>query len=90
MTPQPATETHAERASGFWSDIRTVPNVMSISRILITIASAGLYLQGYRALGLIIGAVAGITDILDGWIARKLNQSTELGAILDRLSDLLT
>ncbi|MCP4447762.1 MAG: hypothetical protein GY811_20855 [Myxococcales bacterium] len=89
MTPQTATEPRAERAPGFWNDIRTIPNLMSISRILITIVSAGLYLSGYQASGLIIGAIAGLTDILDGWLARKLNQSTELGAILDRLSDLV-
>ncbi len=56
---------------------------------MITIVAAGLYLNGYRAMGLIIGAIAGLTDILDGWLARKLNQSTELGAVLDRLSDLV-
>ncbi len=54
-----------------------------------TLMSAGLYLHGYRAAGLIIGAIAGATDMLDGYFARKLNQSTELGAILDRLSDLV-
>jgi len=89
MAPQTAEQSSADPASGFWTDIRTIPNLMSISRILITLLSAGLYLTGYRAAGLIIGAAAGVTDILDGWLARKLNQSTELGAILDRLSDLV-
>lgn len=89
MTPPAAKESSADRASGFWVDIRTIPNLMSISRILITLVSVGLYLNGYTASGLIIGAIAGLTDILDGWLARKLNQTTELGAILDRLSDLV-
>ena len=89
MAPQTAEQSSADRASGFWTDIRTIPNLLSISRILITLVAAGLYLNGYRAAGLIIGAAAGVTDILDGYLARKLNQSTELGAILDRLSDLV-
>jgi len=89
MASQSASELKAAPAAGFFTDIRTVPNILSISRILMTLLAAGLYLTGYRGSGLIIGAVAGITDILDGWLARKLDQSTELGAVLDRLSDLV-
>jgi cardiolipin synthase len=89
MALKTAEQSSADRTSGFWTDIRTIPNLMSISRILITLVAAGLYLHEYRAAGLIIGAAAGVTDILDGWLARKLNQSTELGAVLDRLSDLV-
>ncbi len=90
MAPENADTTRPlESRAGFWSDVQTIPNLMSLSRIFITLACAALYLSGYRALGLILGAVAGATDILDGWLARKLGQTTELGAILDRLSDLV-
>lgn len=53
------------------------------------VVTALLYLEGYRSTALLLGIFAGITDIFDGWLARKLNQTTELGAILDRLSDLI-
>lgn len=76
-------------ASQFWSDLMTVPNLLSCSRIVGIFLSMALYLNGYRGAGLIVGTIAGVTDILDGWLARKLNQATELGAILDRLSDLI-
>jgi CDP-diacylglycerol--glycerol-3-phosphate 3-phosphatidyltransferase len=75
--------------SGFLADLSTIPNLLSLSRIVGILIAGSLYLYGYYKSGLIIGAIAGSTDILDGWIARRLNQSTELGAILDRLSDLV-
>ncbi len=84
-------ETSAPKAGSgrFWTDIQTVPNLMSLARIVIILAAAVLYLYDYRSTALILGIFAGLTDIVDGWIARKLNQVTELGAILDRLSDLV-
>ena len=39
--------------------------------------------------GLVIGTVVGLTDLLDGVIARKLNQITELGGLIDQLGDLV-
>lgn len=73
----------------FWLDLQTIPNLLSLARIVMIIATALLYLYNYRATALILGIFAGVTDIFDGWLARKLNQVTELGAILDRLSDLV-
>ncbi len=73
----------------FSTDIQTIPNLISLARIVMILATALLYLNDYRATALIIGIFAGISDIVDGWLARKLNQVTELGAILDRLSDLV-
>lgn len=97
MGPDSATsdasgEPAASRAPGaarFRTDLRTVPNLLSLTRIVAVLVAASLYLYGYRVLGLGLGLVAGITDLLDGYLARKLGQSTELGAILDRLSDLV-
>ena len=76
-------------AGGFWSDIQTVPNLLSLGRIVMMLVTALLYLYGYRSTALLLGIFAGITDIFDGWLARKLDQVTDLGAILDRLSDLV-
>lgn len=80
---------HRSNSLKFWTDIRTIPNLLSLSRIVMILVTAALYLSGYTATGLALGIVAGLTDFFDGWLARKLNQSTELGAILDRLSDLV-
>ena len=43
----------------------------------------------WRAAGLALGAIVGITDQLDGYVARKLNQTTELGGLIDQLGDLV-
>ncbi len=97
MLPDSASEANGGRPqvashdglTKFWTDIQTVPNMLSLSRIAAILVTAWLYLAGYRVPGLLLGIAAGLTDIFDGWLARKLNQSTELGAILDRLSDLI-
>ena len=73
----------------FSADVQTIPNLMSLARIVMILATALLYLYDYRATALILGIFAGVTDIFDGWLARKLDQVTELGALLDRLSDLI-
>jgi cardiolipin synthase len=66
-----------------------LPNSLTILRILLIPVFVGLLLHGQHryALGVII--VAGITDGLDGTIARMANQRTKLGAYLDPLADKL-
>jgi CDP-diacylglycerol--glycerol-3-phosphate 3-phosphatidyltransferase len=76
-------------SSRFLADLRTIPNILSTFRLFGVIVAASLYLYGYRVVGVSLGFVAGATDILDGYLARKLNQTTDLGAILDRMSDLV-
>lgn len=66
-----------------------LPNSLTILRILLIPVFVGLLVHGrhHYALGIII--VAGITDGLDGTIARMANQRTKLGAYLDPLADKL-
>jgi CDP-diacylglycerol--glycerol-3-phosphate 3-phosphatidyltransferase len=88
-------EGEAERArlsqgvGRFLRDLRTIPNLLSSFRVIGVIVAALLYLYGHRVFGMWLGFAAGTTDILDGYLARKLDQVTELGAILDRLCDLV-
>ena len=74
----------------FVKDLLNVPNTMSLLRI---VASPLLLLFWFtlemRVTALIIGTVSGITDLFDGIVARKLNQVTELGALIDQLGDLI-
>ena len=70
-------------------ELATIPNLLSLSRIVIIFTSAALILYDYPLAAVLVGLVAGITDYLDGYIARRLDQVTELGAILDRLCDLI-
>ena len=67
-----------------------VPNLLSVFRIFMIIPFAISFLNDSYILSIIILTISGITDILDGLIARKLHQITKLGAILDPLADKLT
>lgn len=68
----------------------TIPNVLSILRILLVPLFLWLVL-GPEAdeLAIVVLVVSGITDYLDGKLARVMNQTTKLGAILDPVADRL-
>ena len=64
-----------------------IPNILSISRLFLVIPLI-LSLENNNPIwALIIIIIGGLTDYLDGLIARKLNLKTRLGAMLDPLSD---
>ncbi len=70
--------------------IFTVPNVISFIRIIcIPFFVYFFYNENFITAGLIL-ACSGITDLFDGALARKLNQVTELGKMLDPIADKLT
>lgn len=75
--------------ANFSKDIRSLPNVITLIRIALLPVAAGAYLMGFKTLGLMLGILVGTTDYLDGYLARKRNQVTYLGAILDQFSDLV-
>ena len=70
----------------------TVPNVLTWLRILAIPLVVVLFYMPYKwsdpAAGLLFAA-AGITDLLDGYYARKLSQTSRLGAFLDPVADKL-
>ncbi len=64
------------------------PDFLSYLRIVLTVtAYPALFLN--TKIFLVIVIIAGISDILDGFLARKLKQQTEYGAKLDSFADLL-
>jgi cardiolipin synthase len=67
----------------------TAANQLTILRMLIIPGFVILLLYGYRGWALVSFFVAGITDLLDGLIARKTGQKTTLGAWLDPMADKL-
>jgi len=66
-----------------------IPNSLTILRILLIPCYIGLLIYGRFELALIVLLVAGLTDALDGAIARMKNQHTRLGGVLDPLADKL-
>jgi len=67
----------------------TLPNFLTLMRILAVPCFAIALWYGYGVQACIIFGVAAITDLLDGFIARRFNQISELGAILDPAADKL-
>lgn len=67
----------------------TLANQLTILRILLIPAFVLLVLYGYLGWALVTFLVAGITDALDGLIARRAGQRTSLGAWLDPMADKL-
>lgn len=68
----------------------TVSNVLSLLRLLLAAPIVLLLLragEGDRTLPLIVMLAAGLTDFLDGILARAMDQITELGRVLDPLAD---
>ncbi|XP_041354616.1 cardiolipin synthase (CMP-forming)-like [Gigantopelta aegis] len=71
-------------------NILTVPNLLTFSRIVATPFLGYMVLHEHFHLSLGIFAYAGITDLLDGYIARNFsNQNSALGTALDPLADKL-
>ena len=71
------------------SRILTVPNILSVFRLLLIPVFLTLLIQGRDAAALLVIAVASITDFLDGFLARRLRQITRLGQVLDPAADRL-
>lgn len=68
---------------------RDIPNLICIVRILLVPPVVVLMLRGDFALALALFAVAGASDGLDGYLARRFDWRSRLGAILDPLADKL-
>lgn len=71
----------------------TIPNLFSLSRLVIIIPAIWMIFHieeysRYVVFGILL--LAGLTDYLDGWSARKLNQISEWGKILDPMADKIT
>lgn len=69
------------------SRIFTVPNILSFFRLALVPVFLVLVIEGYDVLALIVLIVSSATDYLDGVLARRLNQVSRLGQLLDPAAD---
>lgn len=70
--------------------LKNIPNILTIARFfLIPVILFFLFQENYL-LAVIFLTISGITDILDGWIARKFNLISNFGKLIDPLADKLT
>lgn len=64
-----------------------IPNLLTLARILLVPVVVWAIAQGQMGIALAAFVAAGITDAVDGYIAKRFGQQTELGAYLDPLAD---
>ena len=68
---------------------RTAPNLLTLLRICLAPFLVAAILESHYALGFGLFVAAGLTDALDGTLARVLKQRTMLGQYLDPVADKL-
>lgn len=68
----------------------TIPNLISVIRILLIPVIAVLYYKGYIWWTVFVIFISGLSDAVDGKIARKFNQVSNLGKLLDPVADKFT
>lgn len=69
--------------------ILNIPNILTLARIVITPFIVYAILEHQAVMALILMGIAGLTDLLDGAIARYLDQRSTVGAFMDPLADKL-
>ncbi len=69
--------------------VKTVPNFLTLLRILLLPFIVVFIVKGHLLLALLLFLVSAITDFLDGYIARKQRSVTSLGILLDPVADKL-
>ena len=75
---------------GLFKGCLTVPNLLSLIRILLIPVFAVLFYQGQVLWAVFVLFLSGLSDFFDGKIARRFNQISALGKILDPVADKLT
>ena len=78
-TPAPRKEKH--------ENIYTLPNILTFSRIIATPIIAYLILDDKPYLATSLLLYAGLTDLIDGWIARRYNLKSVVGTVIDPMAD---
>ncbi len=76
-----------ESIAELFVDVWNVPNVLTMLRILLIPVFVVLHAKGMSKWALAVFLLASFTDFLDGYLARKNNQITAFGKLMDPLAD---
>lgn len=90
--PDPAEHRPPERPAqpdpaGSEAAVFTLPNAITFARLCAVPGAVWLMLQGRLDLAFWVFVAAGVSDGLDGWLARARNSRSRLGAVLDPVAD---
>ena len=78
-----------DRIRKLFTNVWTIPNVLTMIRLVLVPVFVVLFFNGHRKASLAVFIAASLTDMLDGFLARKLNQITDFGKLFDPLADKL-
>ncbi len=76
-------------SAAFFGDLATPPNLLCVGRLLVFGMAMWAFFSAHYIAAFSLGLISGLTDYVDGYVARKYNMVTELGALLDQVVDLL-
>ncbi len=78
-----------KRGSIRFFQLKDIPNLICVLRIILVFPVVTLILNGDTVLALILFVIAGLSDGLDGFLAKHFHWQSRLGSILDPLADKL-
>jgi cardiolipin synthase len=64
-----------------------IPNLITLGRILLVPVIVWAIASGHMAIAFVLFFVAGLSDAVDGFLAKRFNMQSEIGALLDPLAD---
>lgn len=65
----------------------SIPNIITLGRILLVPIIVWAIASGQMAIAFAVFIIAGVSDAVDGFLAKRFNMASELGALLDPLAD---
>jgi cardiolipin synthase len=71
------------------NSILTIPNLLTFLRMALIPVFASLLFYGHVVWALVVFVIAGVSDGIDGFLARRFKQESELGTIIDPIADKL-
>jgi cardiolipin synthase len=75
--------------NGYRLSALNIPVTLTLLRVVLVPGLALFLIEGHLLAALIVYLLASLTDVVDGWIARRWNQVTRLGTILDPQVDIV-
>ncbi len=80
-----------QNAAASLNKIFTIPNAMSLFRLILIPVFVWMYhFRGWYFPSVVVLLISCLTDLTDGWVARRFNMVSNLGKILDPVADKLT
>ena len=65
----------------------SIPNIITLGRIILVPVIVWAIVSSQMEIAFAIFVIAGVSDAVDGFLAKRFNMSSELGALLDPLAD---